>query len=280
MNLEGVTEKNTCKSSTGKRTIYFENVLGEIVSKVCSNCEKNKCITDFSVTKRNFSGRKPTCKECDSDKYKKRTEGLVSRHIKIESLNGTPGRKCYGCRKWKKLECFHKDASKKHGKTRCKICTVKKSREWQKMNPDKVNLNVQRRKALKYALPYTLTADQYENVTLKFFGNSCAFTAEVVNLEIEHAIPISIGHGGTTFENCYPMASGLNQSKGDRNIFEWFEANRQRFELSQERFDRLIEWLASANAMTVEEYRNYVYWCHANPRTIDEINEKNESEAI
>jgi hypothetical protein len=71
------------------------------------------------------------------------------------------------------------------------------------------------------------------------------------------------------------MTEKLNRSKFTNNIFEWFETNRQRFELSQEKFDRLIEWLASANAMTVEEYRDYVYWCHANPRTVDEINENN-----
>jgi hypothetical protein len=48
-------------------------------------------------------------------------------------------------------------------------------------------------------------------------------------------------------------------------FIEWVEANRQRFNLEQERFDRLIEWLGKANEMTVEEYRDYVYECHANP---------------
>ncbi|MFL6559227.1 MAG: hypothetical protein ACJ8MO_24300, partial [Bacillus sp. (in: firmicutes)] len=127
-----------------------------------------------------------------------------------------------------------------------------------------------RRKARKKGLPDTLTVTEYSN-TLVFFGNACALTGETENIEKEHAIPISIGHGGTTFENCYPMKSGLNQSKFNHNIFEWFEANRQRFELSQERFDNGIAWLASANAMSVEEYRSYVNWCHANPRTIDEL---------
>lgn len=57
-------------------------------------------------------------------------------------------------------------------------------------------------------------------------------------------------------------------------FIQWFEANRQRFDLSQERFDSLIAWLASANAMSVEEYRDYVYHCHENPRTINELKEE------
>jgi hypothetical protein len=32
-----------------------------------------------------------------------------------------------------------------------------------------------------------------------------------------------------------------------------------------------LRWLASANAMSVEEYRDYVYWCHDNPRNIDDL---------
>jgi hypothetical protein len=146
------------------------------------------------------------------------------------------------------------------------------SMNWAQNNPEKVTIIKQRRRARKVALPDTLTTEQY-TITLEYFGNSCALTGRTDNLEQEHALPISIGHGGTTFGNCYPMASGLNQSKGNKNIFEWFEANRQRFNLEQERFDRLIEWLGKANGMTVEEYRDYVYECHANPNAIDDADE-------
>ena len=145
-----------------------------------------------------------------------------------------------------------------------------KNRKWQMENKAKVNINASRRRARKYSLPDTLTFEEYSK-TLDYFGNSCALTGSTEDLTKEHAIPIAIGHGGTVFENCYPLRSDLNSSKNDNNIFEWFEANRQRFELSQERFDNLIAYIASANAMTVEEYRDHVYWCHANPRNINEL---------
>ncbi len=105
---------------------------------------------------------------------------------------------------------------------------------------------------------------------LHHFKDGCALTG-AIDVDIDHVIPIATGHVGTIPGNIIPLAKTLNRSKKDRNIFEWFEANRQRFELSRERFDRLIEWLASANAMTVDEYREFVYWCHGNPRSIDEI---------
>jgi hypothetical protein len=154
--------------------------------------------------------------------------------------------------------------------TACNSCQAKKLNEYLKKHPEYAKVHLNKRRARKVNLPDTLTVEEYE-IALEYFGRSCALTGQTVDLEQEHAIPISIGHGGTAFENCYPMANGLNQSKNNNNIFEWFEANRQRFELSQERFDKLIAWLASANAMTIEEYRDHVYWCHANPRTIDEL---------
>ena len=108
---------------------------------------------------------------------------------------------------------------------------------------------------------------------MEYFDRRCALTGET-DITEEHAIPLSIGHGGTIHGNMWPLCKRLNSSKYNKNIFEWFEANRQRFELSQAKFDRLIEWLAAANDMTVEEYRDFVYWCHANP------NDVLESEAI
>ncbi|WP_416312791.1 hypothetical protein [Rossellomorea sp. FS2] len=146
-------------------------------------------------------------------------------------------------------------------------------RRYHKENPDKVRLHYNRRRARKNALPDDFNHEQ-QNEVLATFNNACALTGESTSRSWDHAIPLATGHGGTTYGNMYPLRLGLNISKHDRNIFEWFEANRQRFELSQDRFDSLIAWLASANAMSVEEYRDYVYQCHENPRTIDELKEE------
>jgi hypothetical protein len=139
---------------------------------------------------------------------------------------------------------------------------------YRKLNKDKMRLLSLRRRARKKYLIDDLTDTQLTEI--KEIFNGCCLTGNE-EVHMDHVIPLATGHVGTTYGNMIPLRGDLNISKNDSNIFEWFEANRQRFELSQERFDNLIAYLASANAMTVEEYRDHVYWCHANPRNINEL---------
>jgi hypothetical protein len=269
-----------------------------IVGKVCNKCNEWKALDDYFKDKTGLGGRKSGCKSCNKEyqlrnkerrsevarkwreankeqisererKYREQNKDVISeRNRKYYEQNkeqhAKKNHKNYIANKenvLKRTRKYYEDNKERH---------TELVRKWRQENKERDKLIAHRRLARKKALPDTLTTEDYAK-TLYYFGNSCALTGRTENLEKEHAIPLSIGHGGTTFENCYPMSSGLNQSKANYNIFEWFEANRQRFELSQERFDNLIGWLASANAMTVEEYRDYVYWCHENPRIIDEL---------
>lgn len=237
VNLEGLTEKRNRRG-----TVYYENENREILWKVCRQCGIVKALDDYVKHKGRVGDCSTECRDCAAGRKKKYYE--KNRETVIE-------RSCNWQRSNPEMAVTH-------------------SLKWARKNRDKRTLSNQRRRARRACLPALLSNEEYAK-TLEHFGNACALTGKTDGLEKEHAIPISIGHGGTTFENCYPMTAGLNQSKFNHNIFEWFEANRQRFELSQERFDNLIAWLASANAMTIEEYRDHVYWCHANPRTIDEL---------
>jgi 5-methylcytosine-specific restriction endonuclease McrA len=216
--LEGLKERRR-----GNKSLWYENINGEVVLKRCGKCMKVQHIDYYSKSSKKRDGRNTVCKGCVK-KYQSKNFANLSENKRL----------------------------------------------WKVSNPKKVLLSVQRRRSRMKYLPDSLTDDEY-NMTLIHFGNKCALTGIETKLDMDHAIPLSVGHGGTTFQNCYPLSSQLNQSKNNNNIFEWFEANRQRFELSQERFDKLIAWLASANAMSVEEYRDYVHWCHANPRSIDEL---------
>jgi hypothetical protein len=263
VNLQGLTKKVNRMS-----TVYYENNYSEIVAKCCGRCGEIKPIDDFTKSSAGLGGRKSTCRGCVSDLCKSNRERISERTRNWKESNKERvkenDRRYYEKNKEKILDYSRSwyDANKEH--------RLEKSRNWQQNNRDLGVLKTQRYRARKRGLLDTLTHGQYRK-TLDYFENACALTGRTVDIEKEHAIPLSIGHDGTTFGNCYPMSTGLNQSKGNRNIFEWFEANRQRFELSQERFDKLIAYLASANAMTVEEYRDYVYGCHANPRSIDEL---------
>jgi hypothetical protein len=259
MNLEGLTEK---RNRMG--TVYYENNYSEIVAKNCGRCGEFKPIDNFTKSSAGLGGRKSTCRGCVSDHCKSNRERISekSRNWKESNKDRVKenDRIYYEKNKEKILDYSRRwyDENKEH--------RLEKSRTWQRNNRDLGVLKTQRYRARKRGLLDTLTHGQYSK-TLDYFGNACALTGRTDDIEKEHAIPQSIG-GGFTFGNIYPMVSGLNQSKSNKNIFEWFEANRQRFNLEQERFDRLIEWLGKANGMTVEEYREYVYECHANPNAI------------
>jgi predicted transcriptional regulator len=199
----------------------------------CVTCGEVRNLREFSKKKNSLFGVNTQCNKCQVERYMK--------HFRNSS----------------------------EFREKAKLATKK----WIAVNKEKFAQSSKRgyhkRLARKKGLPDDLTAAQHA-FTLYEFEEKCAVTGDS-NIHLDHVIPLAAGHGGTTYGNMIPLRADLNISKNDRNIFEWFKANRQRFELSQERFDNLIAWLASANAMTVEEYRDYVYWCHANPRSIDEI---------
>jgi hypothetical protein len=251
VNLDGLTKKLSNNPVKNRRVYYYENTDREIVAKVCTKCNEAKLLEDYAKHKSCLGKRKSVCKECGAEYREENRE-----------------RKAETTHRWYEANKERDSENKRKWREENKEYCAETLRKWRQENPDRSVLLQHRRRARKSMLPDTLTNEEYAK-TLEYFGNACALTGEMENLEKEHAIPLSIGHGGTTFGNCYPMANGLNQSKFNHNIFEWFEANRQRFNLEQERFDRLIEWLGKANGMTVEEYRDYVYECHANPNEID-----------
>jgi hypothetical protein len=263
--------------------------------KKCSKCGESKDVNLFSKDAKGLLGRRSSCKECvniHAAKYR-REKGIpeVPRN-ELDTKEGIVGKYCTKCNEWKPLSLYHKQRNGLGGTTSaCVECRkniyydadvrreyntiwyennrerkLRKSSEWELRNGEKRRLYDLRRRARKKALPNMFTTEQMTHV-LNIFNGGCSLTDDV-DIHWDHVIPLATGCGGTIYGNMIPLRSDLNESKGDRNIFEWFEANRQRFNLEQERFDRLISWLGKANGMTVEEYRDYVYECHANPNEI------------
>lgn len=111
-------------------------------------------------------------------------------------------------------------------------------------------------------LPDTFTDEQKAELLRKFDGK-CAFTGKDVPIQIDHVIPVASGHGGTILENMLPIWKRINSSKGDRNVFEWYEKNGDRFEVVPELFEQAIGYIAELNGMSYEEYHEYVYDCHS-----------------
>jgi len=145
---------------------------------------------------------------------------------------------------------------------------AEKSRKYQQENKELFQIKSAKRRARKRQLPDDLTLEQ-RNATLVHFNNSCALTGDS-DVHLDHAIPVVIGHGGTTEQNMIPLRADLNISKHARCIFDWFYDVKDYFKLSQTKFDELIGYLADINGMTADEYEGYVRGCHDNPRVIDE----------
>ena len=178
---------------------------------------------------------------------------------------------CVRCEKIHTMRNWYEDSRKLWGLIgECPKCRSKKSAKYAKENPGKIfELGLKRREMVE-ALPMSFGKEAWV-LKMSEYSWRCSFSSEIGKLAMDHVIPVATGHGGTYEANLIPLEKSVNSSKNDSNIFEWFGATRQRFEISQELFDQTIGRLASANALTEDEYCEFVYWCHENKRTVDEI---------
>lgn len=140
-------------------------------------------------------------------------------------------------------------------------------RKWAAQNPEKVREIASRRRTRKAGLPDDVTDRRWEEIVKDDFNGSCALTGESDDLTMEHFIPLSIHHGGTYDGNLYPMVKSLNSSKWKANPFEWIQRPDIHERIPAERWNALVSYLAEKNGLTVEDFRDFVYWCFDNPRT-------------
>nr|BDD45048.1 hypothetical protein 36 [Bacillaceae bacterium] len=124
-----------------------------------------------------------------------------------------------------------------------------------------------KRKQLERALPREFNGQLWVSIVERFDGH-CALT-DSKNFTVDHWIPVAWGHGGLTISNVYPLDAELNKSKSDKNPFTWYEENRD--QIDEDRWNELVFYIAIQNDLTVEELRDFTFWCEVNKRTIDEV---------
>lgn len=226
--------------------ITVDNV--EVDAKECSKCGEVKALLEYYSQKTGIGGRRANCKQCSGDYRKQWYEDNHEEQVARMS-------------KWYK---------KNRGYSKMYYAENKdKYRRWHVNNKDKKRLQALRRRARIKFVPWNWTEDTKELV-LQEFGGGCALT-QCSEYQMDHVIPIATGRGGTVFGNMMPLRPDLNLSKGDTNLFEWFEGNCDHLNLSKGTFNNVIEILARQNNMSSDEYREYVAFCHENPISIDEI---------
>ncbi len=282
------------RKANRKGTDYWEDSEGNVVAKRCTKCGEAKLLSEFTRRENGLGGAYPSCRVCNNlqmREYQKRNRQELAEKRREYYLRKRDKRleynRDYCQRNRDKVAEYQREyrlrnrdrlsEQKRDYYLRNRDKRVAYEREYRKLNrvkiqevirnyrarnPEKIREIRLRRKARLAGLPDDWTAEEQLEAHNHFGG--CALTGSP-DIQWDHVIPISWGHGGTTAGNMIPLRSDLNNSKHDRNIFEWFSDNKERFNLSQTKFDELIEYLAKVNDMTVEEYRDYVYRCHDNP---------------
>ena len=246
--IEGKTYEGELKQNR-KQTKYLESD-GVIIAKVCTKCHNWKSLEEgFSKGSDRSGGRSPICRECNSKQVSKWMSENKERKVETNRI-------------WCENNKEHK---------------AEYDRIRKRNNPEMYKAYAQRRRARQSALPDTLTDVQIiaEN---EFYGYRCPLTGKTENLSIEHIIPISWGHGGTTLENCYPMNINTNSSKQDANIFEWLQRKTKSFYDRSEYdvfnfWETVIKRKAAQHEMTIVEFIAYVYFCDKNRKSEEEISQ-------
>ncbi|NKQ20709.1 hypothetical protein [Brevibacillus laterosporus] len=142
-----------------------------------------------------------------------------------------------------------------------------------------------KRKEVEEALKKTITRGSVSwRIIMGKFNNRCAILKDEHcksnEIAFEHFIPLRIGHGGSVEGNVYPLNQSLNNRKSYKNPFEWVKEKEIKAMIDMEKWNKLIKYLAETNGLTVIEFEQFVYWCFANPRSVDDIKEDGEFTSI
>ncbi len=135
-------------------------------------------------------------------------------------------------------------------------------------------------------VPNTLRTWQIELVFDHFY-NECPLTGKYHNVVKDHFIPISWGSivrkygiGGNTYANIVPLHRSINSSKHVMNPFQWFERYGKRHEISNEKWNAVVHYIAEKHKMSVFDFTNRVNACYSEVlalRWIEKINARVES---
>lgn len=271
------------------------------LDKKCTKCDQVKPLNEFHNSSRSKDGKKPSCKEC-TKKYnispkvremsRERNARYRERHRdEIKQRNALwleenkehvkeYNRKYYEENK-EQILCVNKEYREQHKQEMAEYKAgwyaenaeqvKQKVREWSLTNPLKVKATKLRYRSKKSCAASDITDTELSDI-LKYFNGECALTGDKYNLTFDHVIPLSVGNVGSVKGNIIPLRHDINSSKNDRNIFEWFSKYKEPLNLDDDKFDKLIEFLAKENHMSVAEYKEYYnLFFNERERYIDEI---------
>lgn len=269
--------------ATGKKVeIVRIEVDGQTVdAKACGNCGEVKALAEFYKGKE-AGGRQTWCKACKAEyrreQYNNNRDTELERNRQYYANNREvvlERQRQYNTNNREVVIERQRDRYATNREAECE-----RSRQYHEANREAIlerqrQYNVENRELFKArehkrrAFQRSLPAEKLD-LTLPEYA-VCALTGTTDNIHVDHVIPLSWRHGGTVRENMVPLSGTLNRSKKDKHLFHWFDSVKERYDLSQDRFDAMVAHLAELNNLTVDEYREYYDWCHENQRTAKQI---------
>lgn len=118
----------------------------------------------------------------------------------------------------------------------------------------------------------------YEECFLTGLKSEGGFLEKTV--QTDHFIALNTGHVGNTYGNLFPLAKGLNSSKANRNPFEWIKRDNVQRQIDMRKWLELINYFSYCFGLSVDEYKDFVYWCYEHPRTLEQIKKDGDKTSI
>lgn len=249
-------------------------------TKICTVCKKEKDLSMFNKKKGSKMGVRSECKEC-TKAYRERNKEKIKEYSKkyyeanaeelrrksLEYHYANREERVQKTKEWKiknkdkviNYRINNKDKNREYRRRyREKNAEAdnKRANEWRKKNCDKVSeyrkkwisenkdkcrKYNQKRRASKKSNGGFYTDAEWEEC-LEFFNHKCAYSGEdMERVSADHIIPLS--KGGTSYiNNIVPCELKINDSKGSKNLEEWYLS--QEF-YSDERYEKIKEWINS-----------------------------------
>lgn len=257
----------------GRCAAHIRNKDGEVIRKQCGDCGKMLPLDCYAKLTKGFGERQSVCRTCMSNRARSGYENTRIRETDRLWAEGVcVMKRCPRCGIWKSRRGYRfvKD-TRDQLDTHCTECSSERQASWKKENHEKALTYKHRRRAMKAALPYDLTAAEWHDICYEKFNGCCALSGTNENLTLDHFVALKTGHGGTILGNVYPLNRDLNSSKGDKNPFEWVKREDIRKRIDMNKFDSLVEYLAEQNGLTVDSFRAFVYQAYGNPRSLEDV---------
>ncbi|MFC5530329.1 hypothetical protein [Cohnella yongneupensis] len=164
---------------------------------------------------------------------------------------------CSKCRQAKPLDEYNKGKGRFGKIAVCKSCSKERNKA-----------SIDRRRANLMSLPRYLTEEQEVSI-FEHFNNSCALTGLKDKLCLDHFVPLDwgvtplkYGLGGTTFPNMIPFHISINSAKNAMNPVMLFERYGEKYNISADRWNAALKYLAEKNGLSVADYTNRVNACY------------------